>query len=598
MISNKVVLDELDRFKKVARAYPEFEKTPDEDLFTLLCEWLFIKDTDEYDGLTLATEYTNYFSNRANDGGVDMIYPDVDESTMVFIQTKFSENIGVNEAVEEISKAMTTITDLDGNSDQLPRALKQVYSIAMDSMSEGDEIRKKILFVSGSTFDEDKARRRILKHKDSNDFDIIIISGEDIEDTILRLKETVKRVAYDKLSIQSAQKGYTEYESTTKRGVFTQVSARDLKRSYDDYQDKGLFDLNVRKYVRKKNIDDAIKHTIQKNSEEFWFMNNGLTIATSDFNVDGNTIKLNDFSIVNGAQTTTLIANTMKDNDEDFYVPVKIIMPVERLKPEKMEDFFNSISEATNSQKPINPQDLKANAREMVSMKKWLRDANIQLQIKRGVKPDKGTNLLTIKNDVLAQLIYSFVNQMPGTARSKKKSLFDTASIYREIFISPGYDTSDKRSFITDLIHLSDRFDRAADGLIKGEYDLKLSQEQLNAIKNGKLAMMGLFGSIYLVVNKIIPASDLHSHKESFKCQDFLYGSFWSDELDDKLPELIFDFAVQITELYEQNDRVTTVTNYLKTDKTFFDEIRPKTAVDLQKLAFRPNDKFSLFKIK
>ena len=36
----------------------------------------------------------------------------------------------------------------------------------------------------------------------------------------------------------------------------------------------------------------------------FWLKNNGITIVCGDFEIDGREVKLRDFSIINGGQTT------------------------------------------------------------------------------------------------------------------------------------------------------------------------------------------------------------------------------------------------------------------------------------------------------
>ncbi|HBV02820.1 MAG TPA: hypothetical protein DEB65_00775 [Staphylococcus sp.] len=87
-------------------------------------------------------------------------------------------------------------------------------------------------------------------------------------------------------------------------------------------------------------------------------------------------------------------------------------------------DFFNNIAEATNSQKAIQPKDLKANAPEMIQLQRILYDEGIFMEIKRGITAPRSHSNSKIKNEEFAQLFYSFVNQRPGTARSSKKVFF------------------------------------------------------------------------------------------------------------------------------------------------------------------------------
>ncbi|MDF7627474.1 AIPR family protein [Lactobacillaceae bacterium L1_55_11] len=598
MITREPVKRELEKFEGIAKQYPELKDEKDENFFTLLAVWLVIKNTDEYNGLYIDKVFSEFFTNQVGDGGIDLIYPDVDDNSLLFVQTKFSENTDANEAVAEINKGMATVSELESNPNSLNEKLRGCYDAALNELADGDDIQRKMVFVSGGSFDKAAVEKRVSHTKNIDDFDLVIVNGDDLEGIIRDLREPVRRVNHDEVKIKAAN-NYSEYSSSTKEGIFTQVSAKSLKHLYDKYQDSGLFDLNVRKYIKKKSIDDEVKKTIHKHPDEFWFLNNGVTIATNAFRVDGNTIKLDDFSIVNGAQTTTLIATTLQDDEPDFYVPAKIIMPSEELSSEQMDDFFNQISEATNSQKPINPQDLKANSREMLTMKGWLKDYNIQLEIKRGIKYDRKSSDISIKNDVLAQLIYSFVNQMPGTARSKKKSLFDNVNIYKQIFRDPKYDQDrSKKDFIADLIRLNRIYEEVADELLKSD---SLTGEQGNVIKNGKFTLFALLGVVYDVINGIRKPNELIEQHGALDSEEFKYGHFLEqEEFQNNLKKLILKFVISTARVYAlQVETVGTMSNYLKKDSTYAKDIRRVVAEDLQiEGQGKYDDMYSMFKIK
>lgn len=89
-------------------------------------------------------------------------------------------------------------------------------------------------------------------------------------------------------------------------------------------------------FYKKRDIDSSINETISRNPETFWFKNNGITIICDDFIVDGKQIKLKDFSIVNGGQTTTLLHKSKEINKEnDLYLPCKIIRTMGESEDEK-----------------------------------------------------------------------------------------------------------------------------------------------------------------------------------------------------------------------------------------------------------------------
>ncbi|MTL60247.1 hypothetical protein GMA70_13730, partial [Turicibacter sanguinis] len=321
--------------------------------------------------------------------------------------------------------------------------------------------------------------------------------------------------------------------SENMEGIFVNISSKSLTKIYNKYKDKGLFDLNIRKYIRNKLVDDSITDTIRNNSENFWFLNNGLTIACDEFSLDGDNIRLYDFSIVNGGQTTNLIGKS--NTEKEFFIPCKIVRNLDG----NDENFFSKIAEATNSQKPIQSKDLKSNSPEMRRLKALLKDYKIDLEIKRGDKklPSSYTK---IKNDELAQIILSFVNQKPGTSRSSKNSLFSNNKYYSLIFKQPYHKSDEKKKFLVDLIDLNTRFTYINDKLKKpGE----LQVEEQIILKNGKQILFSLFGVVYQLVNNDLTLEELKHDDSLLTTRDFPYNSllsnYTSDDIDSKLTDLI-----------------------------------------------------------
>ena len=64
-----------------------------------------------------------------------------------------------------------------------------------------------------------------------------------------------------------------------------------------------------------------------------------------------------------------------------------------------------------------------------------LQDNGIYLEVKRGAKKPRGFKpVYSVKNDVLAQIILSMVNQIPGTARNGSKNIFESPRLYNSVF--------------------------------------------------------------------------------------------------------------------------------------------------------------------
>ena len=88
-------------------------------------------------------------------------------------------------------------------------------------------------------------------------------------------------------------------------------------------------------------------------------------------------------------------------------------------------------------QKPINSKDLIANKPEQRLLKLQFAEAGMFLKVKRGEKIDKSLYpepYMNASNDEVAQMLYSYVFQLPGTAKNSKSSLLSNDKTYNLIF--------------------------------------------------------------------------------------------------------------------------------------------------------------------
>jgi len=108
----------------------------------------------------------------------------------------------------------------------------------------------------------------------------------------------------------------SEYMTTALEGVICLV---ELKDYYDFINDADsdelrgwLFEENVRDYEGKNvEVNKGIRSTLEnpKPNEDFWWLNNGITIVATNAPVAGKTVIITDPKIVNGLQTSTEIYN-------------------------------------------------------------------------------------------------------------------------------------------------------------------------------------------------------------------------------------------------------------------------------------------------
>jgi hypothetical protein len=108
-----------------------------------------------------------------------------------------------------------------------------------------------------------------------------------------------------------------------------------------------LFFDNIRDYQGDTPVNTAIANTIRSERRiEFPLLNNGVTVVTRKLQRVGNEFQLEDFQIVNGCQTSHVIAKTWETDFPDMLVPVKIIATED-------EEITRSIIVASNSQNTV-----------------------------------------------------------------------------------------------------------------------------------------------------------------------------------------------------------------------------------------------------
>ena len=316
--------------------------------------------------------------------------------------------------------------------------------------------------------------------------------------------------------------------------------------------------------IRPEDLKPEPQHqmTPAEKRKNFWYYNNGITIGCDDFIVDGNNIKLYNFSIINGAQTSTKIGKSKYvDDKNDFAISCKIVKSQGGLRSDS--SFISKISEASNSQKPIKQRDLKSNAIEQKRLQMCCAENgkySLAVEIKRGVRPKnykKVERWQKVSNDYIGQLIYACVLQHPGPARNSKNKMFQSKKLYNDLF-----NRKHDCNTLYDLVRIGYIYDQFADDKVTKITDL----DKFGIIKNGKLCIMAI--CCYLCKKERGILNDSSSPElERDNLNGFLITNYPFDDLDKKMFEL-FDFILrQLQIIYDQKKvpmKITSYSNFFK----------------------------------
>ena len=317
-----------------------------------------------------------------------------------------------------------------------------------------------------------------------------ICFGHQIIDSIASNKEPFECVKEGTLLVDS-QGNKMSYG---KDSIVVNVSAKSLKELWKKEGKRGLLAMNLRYYIKSKNIDEKITSSIMDDPKDFWYLNNGIIIVCEGYSFKGNTLKLTNFSIVNGGQTTNMIGTTPFDTD--FYLLAKII--VIGKENEDKTSFVSRVAEASNTQKPIKAKDIIANKVSQRNLKTSLSKEGIFIEIKRGEKPQKDIYKepwQRTKNNELAQDLYAFVYLQPGPARNNVSRILQDETKYEKIFEKHEYESA----FIKDLLYLEKAYRKYASNVTskKNEY---IDATKRGLVKNGMFYCLAMIGYLLKVL--------------------------------------------------------------------------------------------------
>lgn len=527
------------------------------------------------------------------DGGVDFLLsdPNSETSDLVIGQSKFYTDIKIDDVINAVNKMFSFYKDMkEGHYETVN---EKVQSKFMTLNAEvGEESKIHFIFVTSANQNgirKDRITKKIKDYfPDDTNMEIIVYFADDLIESIKELESRRPTVESGKIAIDKSD-NYLSY-GEDEEAVIVNVSAYSLKQLYAQHN-TNILARNLRYHVPGRTIDKGITETIDKNPEDFWYKNNGITIICDDFNVDGKEVKLRNFSIVNGGQTTYMIHKNKNVSEyDDFYLPCKIIKTVGENEDEKIK-FSLEIAKATNSQKAIKAIDLKANAPEQVSFSRVMREVGIFYQTKRGENVPNDFKLPYLNTDLaeVGKLCLSAIFQMPGTSRNKPSTLY-TSPYYENIFESHQKQIA---NIVKELLYIDNYWKKD----FKKKYELEVADNpnysELIAFANNSRTIciaFAMFAGRYYSKNftaneigTIFKGNQKESNKKEFinVCENLgdmnfvLPNNLFEDkpkyeQLLHDLFVLIINYGFSTFRIYQKSGDGGNATNYLKKDESYY----------------------------
>jgi hypothetical protein len=364
-----------------------------------------------------------------HDKGVDAIYVDDVSETVFIIQAKTKTKDNAEFGDTDLKEFYGTLQQFDGKQkiDELlaetkNEKLKQtiVRTGLAEKVHSGFDVRG--VFISNARANDD-AKAVLTKLSNIKLFDADEIANEYVD---LDIDGGIKGTYYFDVSDTDV----IEYDAGGAASRLFLAPALNLLKM-DGIVDGSLFEQNVRLALGNTKVNKALRASIKEKSEHknFPLYHNGINVLCREIlSEDGERIEIEDYVVVNGAQSlTSLMAEKSKITD-DLKILVKLI------ETKGDTQLSQRITTNSNNQNAIKARDLKSNHNIQQRLKTEVAAASsntVAYEIKQG-EVNKGKAVLT--NESAGLILLAMDLAQPWSCHQKYKVMDE---LHSDIFGRP-----------------------------------------------------------------------------------------------------------------------------------------------------------------
>jgi hypothetical protein len=218
------------------------------------------------------------------------------------------------------------------------------------------------------------------------------------------------------------------------RVLVGKIPVANIKELFDRHGDR-LLEQNIRRYLGQhgNRVNEGIARTLDKEPNNFYFYNNGVTIVCKQFQhnalqQENWQVKISGLHVINGGQTCKTIQQVLSD-PEISADQASVMVRVYEL-PEDQPLLVRAITYATNSQNPVDLRNLRSSDALQKTLASSIEALGYDYHPQRsGENITKATDITSL---VAAEAVFSIWRQRPHQAKFRSAELFGT--FYNTIF--------------------------------------------------------------------------------------------------------------------------------------------------------------------
>jgi hypothetical protein len=193
-----------------------------------------------------------------------------------------------------------------------------------------------------------------------------------------------------------------------------------------------IFDDNVRDYQNSVEVNKGIAQSLRNpGDEDFWYLNNGITILAESAAITGKKLKIVDPQVINGLQTSFEILSFFDEDPtrkDSRHVMVKVL-------PAASASSRDRVIKATNSQTGVSASSLRASDTIQRDIEDVLQSNGLYYDRRKNFYKNEGKKRDAIIGiSELAQAVMAVLLQRPNDARARPSNLIKDSIDYRKVF--------------------------------------------------------------------------------------------------------------------------------------------------------------------